>query len=594
MWHTGCMKRAVKLLTTFACLALLSGNMPQSQAVIMPYPASIEKLAKDSDLVAKVQVVSREGWSIKAGEAKKFRLLQNPFWDVGRAKLKYISIIKGTAPAAHSYFYYRGNFPVLKRQITFDESEENYAHSELRPGKCYLLFINKLVLDKNADDLIQAAPNLTLRHWEGFIPCLDDSPLPDKISATSAIWTELAKGVESKDADLQYSSALMLLELSAGTKTAISGSEDFKRRDVVALLFKDGASSLPLCRTSTKMRSILKELAGHSPFMRTDTLMRYTFTGVQDAVSSWASWPAPNNLSVSPALPYLLSVANDSSSYDAETRSHAIACLGGLKDDRASAASIDKALARWLDSQDSKDSQYSDVLVSAILLSSEYAAHQGQWNRFAAHKDSRVRSAVYCAMGLTKRVQDISILQKGLKDTDAKVAGSAALSLMAYPTAQVKNVLVANLNDDVFGEGFAAKLAGIDGDLAKDFLLRVCQKPDRTLTGAGMTDKRIAFQNGLGTDTRYLCINALAKYLDEKSSAQLHDEAMQKYLHCLEGVGVKDASQTGKVYELLRTHRLDDRACAFKKRAIASQPTLPLVCFDQVDMCIKNGATKLK
>lgn len=588
MWQTGDMRKAVKLLTLVACLALLSGDVPRCDAMIMPYPPGIEKLAKNSDLVAKVQVLSTEGSSIKAGESKKFRLLQNPFWDVQRANLQYISVIKGTAPAAGSYFYYRGNFPVLKRQITFDESEENYAHYDLRQGKCYLLFINKLVLDKPTNDLIQASSNLTLRHWEGFVPCADDTPLPDNASATSAIWSELAKGVQSKDADQQDFSAHMLLELSAGTATCIAGSEDFKRRDVVALLFKDGADSLPLCRTSTKMRSIMRDLADQSPYMRTDTLMRYAFTGVQDAVSSWASWPIRGNLSIKPALPFLLSVARDTNNYDAETRSYAIACLGGLKNDRASAISIDRHLSQWLESKEP------DVLSKALLLSSEYPTHQGQWQKFASHRENIVRSSVYCAMGLARRAQDVSVLQNGLKDKDAKAASAAALALMMYPTAQVKSVLTASLKDDVFGEGFAAKLAGIDGDLAKDELLRVCQKQDRTLTGAGMTDKRIAFQNGLGTDTRYLCINALAKYLDSKSSVQLAEMSMQKYLDGLEVIAVKDASQTGKVYELLRTHRLDGRAKAFKKKAMATQPTLPAICFDQVDMCIKSGATKVK
>lgn len=554
----------------------------------MPYPPGIEKLAQSSELVAKVQVVSTESWTGKKEDTRKFRVLQNPFWDVQRAKLKYISLLKGKAPGSDHYFYYRGSFPKLVRTITFDESEENYAHYDLRPGKCYLLFINKLGIDKSSEDLVQAAPNLTLRSWEGFVPCADDAPLPDNISATKAIWTELAKGVASKDADLQYFSAIMLLDYSASTDIGIAGSEDFKRKDVVALLFKDGVQSLPLCRQATKMRSIMEDLAYRSPFMRTDTLMRYAFTGVDKSVSSWASWPVLGNLSVLPALPFLFAVANDINTYDAQTRAHAIACLGGIKSDSAGAAGISKSLSQWLESKDQ------EVLAKAILLSSEYPVHQKQWHKFAANNDLEVRSSLYCAMGLAKRVQDISVLQKGLKDKDGKVAAAAALGLMVYPAAQVKTVLAANLKDDVFGEGFAAKLAGIDGDLARDELLRICQKPDRTLTGAGMTDKRIAFQNGLGTDTRYLCINALAKYLDNKSSAQLGDKSMQKYLDCLEQTAIKDASQTGSVYELLRTHRLDGRAKTFKKKAMAAQPTLPSICFDQVDMCIKNGATKLK
>jgi hypothetical protein len=62
----------------------------------------------------------------------------------------------------------------------------------------------------------------------------------------------------------------------------------------------------------------------------------------------------------------------------------------------------------------------------------------------------------------------------------------------------------------------------------------------------------------------------------------------------MEQFSYNDPSMTGRAYEILISHKLSDRATAFKKRAMAAQPTIPMVAFDQPDMLLKNGALKFK
>ena len=84
------------------------------------------------------------------------------------------------------------------------------------------------------------------------------------------------------------------------------------------------------------------------------------------------------------------------------------------------------------------------------------------------------------------------------------------------------------------------------------------------------------------------------KYLDDTAGAQLSKPEFSKYLDCLEQNSVADSSLTGATYEMLITHRLAQRAAAFKKRAIAAQPTLPPIVFEQPDRLLESGNLKFK
>jgi hypothetical protein len=109
-----------------------------------------------------------------------------------------------------------------------------------------------------------------------------------------------------------------------------------------------------------------------------------------------------------------------------------------------------------------------------------------------------------------------------------------------------------------------------------------------------MTQAGMIFQNGLGTDLHYLCVSALSDYLDGLSGSELQKTEYGKFLDSLESIAAKDPSQTGRVYQMLKVHHLDERAVRFKKRALAAQPTIPPVAFDQVDMELRNKALQYK
>jgi predicted Zn-dependent protease len=84
------------------------------------------------------------------------------------------------------------------------------------------------------------------------------------------------------------------------------------------------------------------------------------------------------------------------------------------------------------------------------------------------------------------------------------------------------------------------------------------------------------------------------KYLDETAGSQLAKPEFSKYLDSLEQNSAAQSSLTGVVYELLIRHHLAQRADAFKKRAIAAQPTLPPIVFDQADRLLETGNLKYK
>lgn len=158
----------------------------------------------------------------------------------------------------------------------------------------------------------------------------------------------------------------------------------------------------------------------------------------------------------------------------------------------------------------------------------------------------------------------------------------------------MKTILLSHLNNHDFRVGFLCRIAMIDPASVKNELLAQCQKPRTPMSGVPTTDAQIAFQNGLGTDPQALAVRALLKYLDETAGSQLAKPEFSKYLDSLEQNSAAQSSLTGVVYELLIRHHLAQRADAFKKRAIAAQPTLPPIVFDQADRLLETGNLKYK
>ncbi|MBP6745934.1 HEAT repeat domain-containing protein, partial [bacterium] len=278
----------------------------------------------------------------------------------------------------------------------------------------------------------------------------------------------------------------------------------------------------------------------------------------------------------------------------------AILTLGASHHDPKMAETISAKLPAWL------ASPQPEIRAAAIILSSDYSASpygtspystkvSGK-QRIALMKDAsdKVRKAAALSAGLSQDTEAIPQLDKLLGDKSASVRAAAALSLISFPVDKVKPILLSHLNNHDFGVGFLCRVAMIDPASVKNELLAECQKPRTSMSGVPTTDAQMAFQNGLATDPHALAVRALLKYLDDTAGSQLSKPEFSKYLDCLEQNSVADSSLTGATYEMLITHSLKQRAASFKKRAIAAQPTLPTIAFDQPDRLLETGNLKYK
>ncbi|MFN8553069.1 MAG: HEAT repeat domain-containing protein [Candidatus Obscuribacterales bacterium] len=552
----------------------------------MPYPASIDSLTSAADIVAKVKVLA-----VTALPSDKNSPLANDFWKVCRAKLKYISVLKGGVTDDQSDFLFRSGTPVEKQPVMWiNVGPDNFPHFKLEVGRTYILFIKR-----SNGKLTQIASQFGLRSWEGFFEAADDSVVPRGRNPKQTVWDELAKLVHGKAPDKnshnsqehagQQYAALTLLNLSAGSKGVNAGSDDFDRATVVDEIFAKDKRPLAASRNAESLRNILAELGSNSPYLNESTRMRFLWSRASKPISSWSAWDLGSNSGIKPAIPFLLEVADGD--YPADVRAAAINCLGNCQTDAKSASLISLNIERWLRSPIAR------VRAAAALLLVDYPS-QDWLNKILHDREPLVRaSGAYC-VGVTHSEQWISQLSKMLNDDSAEVQVAAALSLIAFPVDKVKSILVANLKNANFGSGFLARVGYADPAAVKDQLLNECRKPDPMHSPGGLTQQFIAFQNGLATSPHALCLNALIKYLDGLSGLELSKSEYAKYLDEIEKIGAVDPSQTGKVYEVLVTHRLVSRASAFKQRALASQPSLPLIAFEQVDREMQSGSLKMK
>jgi hypothetical protein len=576
-----------RILYIALILSIFAASFRETFATLMPYPASIDALASSADIVAKVKVLA-----VSTPTSDKNSPLANDFWKVCRAKLKYISVLKGDATDDQSDFVFRSGTPVEKQpQMWINVGPDNYPHFKLVPGRTYVLFIKK----RNGE-LLQIASQFGLRSWEGFFEAADDSVVPRGTKPIQAVWSELTKLVHGKESvskssvaikehDSQKYAALTLLNLSAGSKGVSAGSSDFERAKVVDEIFAKDKTPLASSRSAESLREIFAELGSNSPYLNESTRMRFMWSHASKPMSSWSPWDMGPNSGIKPALPFIFEVADGD--YPVDVRAAAINCLGNCQSDAKSASLISSRLDRWLKSPVAK------VRASAAPLLADYPSQDGL-NRILHDKESLVRAAgVYC-VGVTHNEQCISQLSKMMSDESADVQAAAALSLTAFPVDKVKSILMANLGNANFGSGFLARVGHADPATVKDQLINECRKPDPMRSPGGMTPQFIAFQNGLATSPHSLCLAALIKYLDGLSGSELSKSDNAKYLDEIEKIGAVDPSQTGKVYEVLATHRLVSRASAFKQKAIASQPSLPMIAFEQVDREIQSGSLKTR
>ncbi|MFA7340469.1 MAG: HEAT repeat domain-containing protein [Candidatus Obscuribacterales bacterium] len=595
--------RTNQLLVSLTCLGILFSNphCEQAKAMIMPYPMTIDKMTGASALVIKAKVIS-----VEPAKATDSDALKSNFWQVYRAKLKLISTLKGQAPSDTIDFYYRADLPPTgKPTMWLDAGPENHAHFKLEAGHSYILFAQQT---NGKGPLRQASANYTLRPWEGFFRAADETPIAPGITPAKAVWNELTKQLGSKQAAVSQYAALTLLDLSCENNSS-SGTGDYPRAQVLGSLF-DSKHEPPLALSAADfLKTFIAALGTMSPYSRDDYRMRYLWTVADKPMGSWTPWSIKDNVTAKPAVPFLIKIADGK--HKPDICAAAILALGHAQsttqntaptttkktsqNDPKIAEVISAKLPTWL------ASTQPEIRAAAIILSSDYPTSNyptivSAKKRIELMTDAseQVRKAAALSAGLSQSAETIPQLDKMLNDKSASVRAAAALSLISFPLNKVKTILLSHLNNHDFGVGFLCRVAMIDPASVKNELLAECQKPRTSMSGVPTTDAQMAFQNGLATDPHALAVRALLKYLDDTPGVQLSKPDFSKFLDCLEQNAVADSSLTGATYEMLITHRLDKRAASFKKRAIAAQPTLPTIAFDQSDRLLETGNLKYK
>ncbi|MBS1954134.1 MAG: HEAT repeat domain-containing protein [Cyanobacteria bacterium SZAS-4] len=574
-------------------LAILPGAIcERAFATIMPYPAKIAKLADESTVVLKVKVIS-----VQPLEWAKVVPLRSQFWATYHARLNVVSVLKGTSVPTVVDFIYRSDVPAKDApKAWINCGPENDAHFKLEPQRCYIIFAKKMDVK---DAFIQTVQNYTMRPWEGFIHAADDAPIKGSATLNQTIWNELTKQLHDKNASISTYGAQTLLNLSADKTLTFDGSDDFSRKSVLDLLFST-SSPVAALNSDKFLSDLIQSVGATSPYFDDSRRMRYLWSKADKPMGSWADFGTTNNTAVVAAVPFLIRVAdakhdseikhNSEVRYDSEIRAKAISALGLCQTDPRLASMISAELPGWLAAKEPA------IRAAAIYLSADYPDKISAAARDKAMHDMEpsVRQAAAFTAAVTKSDASLPQLEKLLADRDAKVRGTAALALLAFPVPKVTKILHANLSNPDFGLGFLCRLALFDPASVREKLLIQCQKKTTPMSDVPNNDAQIVFQNGIATSPHSLAQRAMLQYLDDRTSGELSKSEFVPYLNCMEQFSYNDPSMTGRAYEILISHRLSERAASFKKRAIAAQPTIPMVAFDQPDMLLRNGELKYK
>ncbi|CAN5599087.1 hypothetical protein BH10CYA1_BH10CYA1_11080 [soil metagenome] len=568
------------LVCALGLTILFGADCERTFAMIMPYPAKIAQLADQSASVLKVTVIS-----VQPLEWAKSVPLKSHFWTTFHATLKVVSTLKGPSVPAVVDFVYRSDVLSAKApQMWVNGGPENDAHFKLEPQKSYIIFAKNLDV-KNA--FIQTVQNPTMRPWEGFFQAADDAPIRAGVTAEQAIWNELTKQLQSKNPSTSAYGAQTLFDLSSDNNSTFDRSNDFSRQSVLDLLF---ATNSPVSALDSDkfLSDLIESVGAFSPYSDESRRMRYLWSRADKPMASWAAFGTADNTAVAAAVPFLVRVADGK--HDPQIRAKAISALGLCQKNPKLAATISAKIPGWLSAKEPV------MRAAAVFLSADYPIQIAAAQRDKAMHDpvASVRQAAALTAAIARSEASIPQLEKLLVDKDAKVRGTAALALIAFPVPKVTKILASNLSNPDFGVGFLCRLALYDPAAVKEKLLAQCQKKTTQISGVPATDAQMVFQNGLATSPHLLAQRAMLQYLDQLTSAELCKSELVPYLNCMEQFSYNDPSMTGRAYEILISHKLPERAVAFKKRAIAAQPTIPMVAFDQPDMLLRNGALKYK
>ena len=584
--------RILSLLLAASCALAVPAFTVGAFAMIMQYPKTIRELEKSSDLVVKAKVLSVE--PAPPALVKDSPLMKgNEWFKLYRAKIQISSTLKGDfkpeSPNSPVYFIYRSANEILPFKPMIDVGPDCVIHFNLESGRTYLLFAKK----NSGDTLAQAILRYSMRTWEGFfLVSGKDLARPASLSTlTNEVWRELTLLLKSENNnDVRYAIST-LLSLSQGTQGGGEGSSDFTRKMVLAEIFELVSPTALEAIVSDKasLKELLKSVNLSSPYTSNDRLLPYLWTKTKQPVHSWAPWKNSESAQFASAVPFLLKVANGHAG-DSESRALAVRALGGAQADTQTSTLIKAELPRWLKSTDMH------IKAAAVLLSSDYPGllNSAERVQLLSDKSAEVRKAAAYSAGILQCDACISQLDKMLKDPDAHVQAAAALSLMSFPISKTREILLANGKNDSFGTGFLARLAASEPAPYAPLLLAECRKKTSVLNARTMTPQRIDFQNGLATDPHEYCKTELLKYLDSLSGVELKKPEFKEYLKCMEEKAVTERWSIGAVYQMLRSHSLNERAASFKKLAMEKQVAQAELDFDRVEKELQMGVIPMK
>lgn len=488
--------------------------------MLMPYPYTVEHLSKVATLVVKAKVIS-----IEPVKSIKSVPPYSTFWKLKKARLEIISIIKGKPGGKQIDFVYRSDQRRERNNDAIpDMTADNDAHYNLELNKSYILFLSK---QANSTTYHQLITNPTTRTWEGFIPAFDDKPIASNLNCSQIIFNELKKQLVSANDKVAQNAAFTLLAMSSTTDFGCDCTNDYSRKLVMEDIFANDGKPQKALMSAKNLPGFLYSF-NIGPYLRDDQTARYIWTK-QPIFSNWSSFPKVDASNLSPAIPFLIELAN--SNQDIKIRRDAIFCLGTGRTNDNIKVKVQPQLKKWLDSKDT------GIKSAACLLAADYPELIPASKRIELlkEKNSEIRDAATLFVAVTQIADEqiVGQLEKGLQDQDSKVKGHSALALVSLPFDKTKKILLTNLRNSDFGTAFLARIATSDPTLVHKELITECSTKIDPSSEVPKNEAQIVFQNALGTNPHYLVRRVISNYLKALPPEELKKRTNAELVDCL-------------------------------------------------------------
>jgi hypothetical protein len=509
-----------------------------AKAYLVGFALPLDKLAEQSDFIAKVQAVQTDETKDEA-----FTDYTNQGFGVFATKLKVISVLKGDASLTEISFRHYDDKPNGFMGRMFSPQVYHFV-----PGQCYLLFAKK------SDDpkvFRTFALNHTTQMDQGLIRAADAAPLAKDSTVKEAIWHELNGLAASKDpADVTYAIA-HFDTLSSPDQRAASGKEDFPRKDVLAAISPLFADPNP-----TIASAALNVVGRGSPYSSDDPRSWLASIGEGQLLKrGMGTYPADYfNSSAYECRAQLLAVANSVRARahfsNAETRAQAIRALGRSRKDEADTELLDP-LRAWT----SDDEQV--VRAAAAILWCDFPSREAtvRIHVLASDKVPIVRAAAAYAIGCLQLTDFLPQLDQLLDDEDAAVRRAAAISLISFDPKRAAAVLKSRLSDDRYFVPFANALAESDPAAYRDELVRIISSQPNPV------------ENLTNQMPEYTAWEILMKYIGGCNIAEIRSGKLDPYLDALESPPNTGSSPYQTLYRFYHEHQLQGRMESFRQKA---------------------------